>query len=73
MNRGKVVGGMKRKPKIKPMIDSKGNHIDDIVVCGHCGAFICYPEDKHKDFFYRACDNCGMPIDWEGGVSNEND
>lgn len=60
---------MMKKPVIKPMIDANGKHIDDIVACGHCGAFICYPEDQDKDLIYR-CDHCGMPVDWKGG-SNE--
>lgn len=56
-----------KKPVIKPITDAKGKHIDDIVACGHCGAFICYPEEHGKSILYRYCDHCGMQIDWEGG------
>lgn len=64
---------IKKTPIIKPIKDDKGNHIDDIVTCGHCGAFICYPTEHDAKKFYRYCTHCGMPIDWKGGVSNEND
>ena len=64
---------MMKKPVVKPIIDAKGKNIDNIVACGHCGAFICYPEDHDKELIYCACDHCGMKIDWKGDVSNEND
>ena len=60
----------KRKPEIKPMIDANGNHVDDIVACGHCGAYICFPEDEEKELIER-CDHCGMIIDWKGDGADE--
>ena len=58
----------KTKPVIKAINDSKGNAIDNIVACGHCGAFICFPDDHDKEILYCACDHCGMQIDWKGGA-----
>lgn len=55
------------KPVIKELYDAKGNHVDNIAVCGHCGTFICYPEEHGKSILYRYCTHCGMPIDWKGG------
>ena len=55
-----------RNPIIKPLYDAKGNHIDDIVKCGNCGEFVCYPTEPDARLVYRYCHFCGVGIRWEG-------
>lgn len=52
------------KPIIKPIYTQKGIHIDDVVLCGSCRTFICYPTEHNVEEEYRFCHKCGVEIDW---------
>ena len=52
------------RPVIIPLYTKDGNHIDDNVVCGACGAYICYLTEHNIKEEYRFCHKCGEKIDW---------
>lgn len=60
---------IQKKPVIKTIADDRGNVVDEIFTCGHCGAYICNIRKRDKELLYHNCTHCGMPIDWEGGFT----
>ena len=52
------------KPIIKPIYTQKGIHVDDVVLCGSCRTFICYPTEHNIKEEYKFCHKCGEKIDW---------